>query len=348
MSPASTVCLRRRQIRARRRRPAAAGPACRAGRDAQAVLGFDALRSAMTTPADELSLLRMALDAFANAVRARDPGAGPCAAGDKPAAGPAHGDGRCAASGIAHNFNNIVGAILGYTEMAEVQVATGSRPARNLTEIRRAGERARDLVDQILAFGRRRDIRRKPVSVKALIAETQPRCCMPRCPRGSTWSSANRRNQPSSPAQPGADPAGDSQSLQQRGAGDGWQGAYRGRGARCDIAAEHGRSATETWPRAAMCGFRLAMPGAAWTRPCSSGSSNPSSPRASAEWSGAGDGARDRARAWRRNERLQRARQRGSRFEVWLPCSAATERSAERGRAGAPARARRNGAGDLR
>jgi CheY-like chemotaxis protein len=76
------------------------------------------------------------------------------------------------ASGIAHNFNNIVGAILGYTEMAEAQVVTGSRPAHNLAEIRRAGEQARNLVDQILAFGRRRDIRRQPVSVKALMAET--------------------------------------------------------------------------------------------------------------------------------------------------------------------------------
>ena len=65
------------------------------------------------------------------------------------------------ASGIAHNFNNIVGAILGYTEMAEAQVVTGSRPAHNLAEIRRAGEQARNLVDQILAFGRRRDIRRQ-------------------------------------------------------------------------------------------------------------------------------------------------------------------------------------------
>src|SRR5215831_15136632 len=76
------------------------------------------------------------------------------------------------ASGIAHNFNNIVGAILGYTEMAEAQLASDSPPARNLDEIRRAGERARDLVDQILAFGRRREAQGTPVSVKGLVAET--------------------------------------------------------------------------------------------------------------------------------------------------------------------------------
>src|ERR1700761_7396747 len=78
------------------------------------------------------------------------------------------------ASGIAHNFNNIVGAILGYTETAEGQLGSDRRPAaRSLTEIRRAGERARDLVDQILAFGRRREADRRPVSLKELFVETR-------------------------------------------------------------------------------------------------------------------------------------------------------------------------------
>ena len=52
------------------------------------------------------------------------------------------------ASGIAHNFNNIIGAILGYTEMANEQ----STPSRMLEEDRHAGERARELIDQILTF----------------------------------------------------------------------------------------------------------------------------------------------------------------------------------------------------
>ena len=60
------------------------------------------------------------------------------------------------ASGIAHNFNNIIAAILGYVEMAEAHVAQGSRQARHLAEIRRAGERGRDVVDHVMRFGRRR------------------------------------------------------------------------------------------------------------------------------------------------------------------------------------------------
>jgi signal transduction histidine kinase len=137
------------------------------------VLGFDALRPGMITQPAELGLLRMALDAVANVVmrdhllqeRARLE-ANLQHARRLETVG-------ALASGIAHNFNNIVGAILGYTEMAEGLMGADSRPARNLKEIRRAGERARDLVDQMLTFGRRREVERRPVSLKELIAETR-------------------------------------------------------------------------------------------------------------------------------------------------------------------------------
>jgi hypothetical protein len=137
-----------------------------------AILGFDALRPGVLTRSAELGLLRMALDAITNAVarerllqeRARLE-ANLQQARRMETVG-------ASASGIAHNFNNIVGAILGHAEIAEAQLASDSPSARNLEEIRRAGERARDLVDQMLAFGRRRDVRRQPVSMKGLVAET--------------------------------------------------------------------------------------------------------------------------------------------------------------------------------
>jgi signal transduction histidine kinase/CheY-like chemotaxis protein len=137
-----------------------------------AILGFDALQPGVVTEAAELGLLGMALDAVANAVRRAH------LEQERSRLERSLQQARrmetigALASGIAHNFNNIVGAILGYTEMAEAQLASDSRPARNLDEIRRAGERARDLVDQILAFGGRRDVQRRPVSMKGLIAET--------------------------------------------------------------------------------------------------------------------------------------------------------------------------------
>jgi signal transduction histidine kinase/ActR/RegA family two-component response regulator len=137
-----------------------------------AILGFDALRPGIITRSPELGLLRMALDAIANAVarakleqeRARLERSLQRARRMETVG--------ALASGVAHNFNNIVGAILGHAEIAETQLASDSPSARNLEEIRRAGERARDLVDQMLAFGRRRDVRRQPISMKELVAET--------------------------------------------------------------------------------------------------------------------------------------------------------------------------------
>jgi signal transduction histidine kinase len=75
------------------------------------------------------------------------------------------------ASGIAHNFNNIIGAILGYSEMVEPQLTPGTKTAQHIDEIRRAAERGRDLIDDILNFGRRRDAGVGSVRVRALLEE---------------------------------------------------------------------------------------------------------------------------------------------------------------------------------
>lgn len=75
------------------------------------------------------------------------------------------------ASGIAHNFNNIIGAILGYSEMIEPELSRGTKPAQHIDEIRRAAERGRDLVDNILTFGRRSDARIRAVQVRMLLQE---------------------------------------------------------------------------------------------------------------------------------------------------------------------------------
>ena len=75
------------------------------------------------------------------------------------------------ASGIARNFNNIIGAILGYSEMVEPQLTPGTKPAQHIDEIRRAAERGRDLIDNILTFGRRRDGRVRSVQVRTLFEE---------------------------------------------------------------------------------------------------------------------------------------------------------------------------------
>ena len=136
------------------------------------ILGFDALlQPSRIAQSGELGLLPTALETIANAIRRQFLERERARLEMRLEQARRMETVGALASGIAHNFNNIVGAILGYAEMAEAQLASGSRPARNVEEIRRAGERARDLVDQILAFGRRRDLRRQPLHVKALIAE---------------------------------------------------------------------------------------------------------------------------------------------------------------------------------
>src|SRR5262249_8642245 len=116
-------------------------------------LGFDTLRSGITIQSAEVSLLRMALDAIANLVLREDLLKEQARLEVNRQQARRMETVGALASGIAHNFNNIIGAILGQTEIAEQQLASDSRAARSVKEIRRAAERARDLVDQILAFG---------------------------------------------------------------------------------------------------------------------------------------------------------------------------------------------------
>jgi signal transduction histidine kinase len=59
------------------------------------------------------------------------------------------------AGGIAHDFNNILASVMGYTELALEDVEKGSSVERFLREIQIGGNRAKDLVRQILTFARR-------------------------------------------------------------------------------------------------------------------------------------------------------------------------------------------------
>jgi len=58
------------------------------------------------------------------------------------------------ASGIAHEFNNILTIILGFTQLSQLQVPPESPVADNLRQLRIAGHRGQEVVQQILAFSR--------------------------------------------------------------------------------------------------------------------------------------------------------------------------------------------------
>ena len=76
--------------------------------------------------------------------------------------------------GIAHDFNNILTSILGYAVMAEERSeALGDvRLAHQLAQIRRSGERARDLIAQMLTFSRGKRGESRPVDPIPLVRET--------------------------------------------------------------------------------------------------------------------------------------------------------------------------------
>ncbi|HEX2965466.1 MAG TPA: PAS domain S-box protein [Syntrophorhabdaceae bacterium] len=76
------------------------------------------------------------------------------------------------AGGIAHDFNNILAGILGFTEMALEDVQDQPQVEKSLSYVLRSAKRGRDLVKQILAFSRKTEYQREPVSVTPIVKET--------------------------------------------------------------------------------------------------------------------------------------------------------------------------------
>ena len=75
------------------------------------------------------------------------------------------------AGGIAHDFNNILSSVLGYTELALEDTEEGTRLRENLQSVLSAGERARDLVKQILTFSRQGGKTFSPIPMKFITKE---------------------------------------------------------------------------------------------------------------------------------------------------------------------------------
>lgn len=75
------------------------------------------------------------------------------------------------AGGIAHDFNNVIYAIIGYTELSMDAVPEGSKARRNLREVLKAADRAKDMVRQILTFSRKTEKVKKPISVQSVLKE---------------------------------------------------------------------------------------------------------------------------------------------------------------------------------
>ena len=76
------------------------------------------------------------------------------------------------AGGIAHDFNNILGTILGNAELARHDARANWQALISLEEILKAGNRAKDLVQQILSFSRRQPTSRRVLSLPSIVEES--------------------------------------------------------------------------------------------------------------------------------------------------------------------------------
>jgi PAS domain S-box-containing protein len=75
------------------------------------------------------------------------------------------------AGGIAHDFNNILCPIMIHSEMAMMELPDDNPVQNSLNQIHQAGERARDLVKQILTFARKGDEERLQIKASLIVKE---------------------------------------------------------------------------------------------------------------------------------------------------------------------------------
>ena len=75
------------------------------------------------------------------------------------------------AGGVAHDFNNVLAALVGFGEMARQEAAEGSRQARHLDRVLQAAERGRQQVERILAFSRGQPRRSVSFSLQQVVQE---------------------------------------------------------------------------------------------------------------------------------------------------------------------------------
>jgi signal transduction histidine kinase/ActR/RegA family two-component response regulator len=75
------------------------------------------------------------------------------------------------AGGIAHEFNNILGAIFGYAELALSALSSGGRAERHVRGILTSAERAQAVINRILTFSRRSERQPRLVVAGPVIAE---------------------------------------------------------------------------------------------------------------------------------------------------------------------------------
>jgi two-component system cell cycle sensor histidine kinase/response regulator CckA len=73
------------------------------------------------------------------------------------------------AGGVAQDFNNMLGVILGYSDILQTQIPADQPALKSIAEIQRAGRRAADLTRQLLAFSRKQLLQPQVLNLNTLI-----------------------------------------------------------------------------------------------------------------------------------------------------------------------------------
>ena len=77
------------------------------------------------------------------------------------------------AGGVAHDFNNLLTVINGYSEIVFHQLPESDSMRQQVNEIRRAGEHAAELTQQLLTFSRKQVGRPRPLKLNSVVKEAE-------------------------------------------------------------------------------------------------------------------------------------------------------------------------------
>jgi PAS domain S-box-containing protein len=77
------------------------------------------------------------------------------------------------AGGVAHDFNNAIGVIVGYSALLKDGLSSNDTLHRYADEVDKAGHRAASLTRQLLAFSRKQVIQPTVIDLNALVGETE-------------------------------------------------------------------------------------------------------------------------------------------------------------------------------
>jgi PAS domain S-box-containing protein len=77
------------------------------------------------------------------------------------------------AGGIAHDFNNLMTGVIGFSELALARLDPEDPVRRFVEEAKRSGQRATELTQRLLAFGRRQTLRPKPLDLNDVVGEME-------------------------------------------------------------------------------------------------------------------------------------------------------------------------------